>query len=102
MNYCPGWEILTALHLQQGFGEDATGHADRLADVISRVLHLDISDGQLTAQWYRKTTRLGRFLSGEQQDLEEKNIMEVHVAHTHRCRIHAVCLLTRAVTVRNS
>lgn len=85
MRYRPGREILTALHLQQGFGEDAAGHADRLADVISRVLHLDIGDGQLAAQRHRKTTRLGRLLGGEQQDLEEKNITEVHVAPTHRC-----------------
>lgn len=73
-------EILTALHLQQGFSEDAAGHTDGLADVISRVFHLDISDGQLAAQWHWKTTWLSWLLGGEQQDLKGTNIPELHVA----------------------
>lgn len=64
------WETLTTLHLQQGFSEDTAGHADRLADVISRVFHLDIGDGQLAAQWHGETARLSWLLGGEQQDLE--------------------------------
>lgn len=64
------WEILTTLHLQQGFSEDAAGHADRLADIISRVFHLDISDGQLAAQWHWETAWLSWLLGGEQQDLK--------------------------------
>lgn len=93
LDSCPGREILTTLHLQQGFREDAAGHADRLADVISRVLHLDIGDGQLAAQRHGKTTRLRRLLGGEQQDLGETNITEVHVAPAptwpDSCRIGA-------------
>lgn len=40
---------LTALHLQQGFGEDAAGHADGLTDIIAGVVHLGAGDGELTA-----------------------------------------------------
>lgn len=83
MRYCPEPEILTTLHLQQGFSEDAAGHTDCLADVISRVLHLDIGDGQLSAQRHWKTAWLRRLLGGEQQDLEEKNITEVHGRPMH-------------------
>lgn len=70
----PGLFTLTALHLQQGFGQDAAGHADRLADVIARVFDLDVRDGQLAAQRHGETTRLWRLLDGEQQDLKRKDI----------------------------
>lgn len=50
LNVCRGHWTLTALHLQEGFSEDAAGHTDGLADVVARVFHLDVSDGQLAAQ----------------------------------------------------
>lgn len=61
---------LTAFHLEQGFGQDAPGHTDGLADVVARVLDVYVSNGELTAQRHGETTRLGRLLDGEQQDLQ--------------------------------
>lgn len=63
---------LTAFHLQQGFGQDASSHADGLADVEARVFHLHVGDGELAAQRHGETTGLRRLLDGEQQDLEER------------------------------
>lgn len=40
---------LTAFHLQQGFGQDATCHTDGLADVVPRILAVHICNGQLSA-----------------------------------------------------
>lgn len=63
---------LTTFHLEQGFGQDAAGHTDGLADVIARIFDLDVGDGQLTTQRHRETARLWRLLDWEQQDLEKK------------------------------
>lgn len=41
---------LTILHLQQGFGQNAPGHAYGLADVVPRVFGTHVGDGQLAAQ----------------------------------------------------
>ncbi|TNN52740.1 hypothetical protein EYF80_037044 [Liparis tanakae] len=64
---------LTAFHLQQGFGQDAAGHTDGLADVVAGVLHLDVGDGELAAQRHGEAARLRRLLDGEQQDLGKRN-----------------------------
>ncbi len=41
--------LLTAFHLQQGFGQDAACHTDGLADVVPRILAVHICNGQLSA-----------------------------------------------------
>lgn len=41
--------LLTAFHLQQGFGQDAARHTDGLADVVPRILAVHICNGQLSA-----------------------------------------------------
>lgn len=64
--------ILTTFYLEQGFGQDASSHADGLADVIARVFNLDIIDGQLTTQWHCESSWLWWLLDREQQDLEKK------------------------------
>lgn len=79
--------ILTALHLQQGFSEDAAGHADGLADVVSRIFRLDVGDGQLAAQRHREAARvLWVLLGGEQQDLTETNTAASQLASAGTCR----------------
>lgn len=40
--------LLTAFHLQQGFGQDASRHTDGLADVVPRILTVHICNGQLS------------------------------------------------------
>lgn len=40
--------LLTAFHLQQGFGQDAACHTDGLADVVPRILAVHICNGQLS------------------------------------------------------
>lgn len=62
----------TTFYFEQSFGEDAAGHADRLANVVARVFNLDVCDGQLAGQRHGKTTRLWRLLDREEQDLERR------------------------------